>query len=395
MFPIASLDQFNLSGCGPETQKLNEKLGQKITKFLTEVVFDRRQLFWEERSVFQEDCIAKEVCLPSLDEIERAIERPDCSENISAILGGKATPIHRETGKSALDVALGYYRKGNTILVAGGESLLDRVAGACRAIDCALFKQGVSIREATSANFYIGPCNADGLPIHYDNHCVIVVQIAGTKDWTVFETPTELPSDRCGEPIENGDLGLPILQPSLTPGDILYIPRGTPHCAKSGAQGSVHVTFSISCFTWADICGNANSSSSLMSRSANFTQISTDSCASALSYALAKRLEKFQPFSNGRIDALLKSENLSEDEKVCWAEHVILVSYFENDAACLSFPGGKLGIPAELSLVWKFVSENTVFFIRDLPDCSVEYDKIKISSILMRRGLIRRVGDFS
>ena len=93
------------------------------------------------------------------------------------------------------------------------------------------------------------PGGARGLAPHWDDVDVWVVQVEGRKHWTVYE--------RRGENTDavapSGDLargsrfvsGRVELEAVLSPGDVLYIPRGTVHQARTeGCLPSNHLTIS-------------------------------------------------------------------------------------------------------------------------------------------------------
>lgn len=81
----------------------------------------------------------------------------------------------------------------------------------------------------TGMNSYLTPPSAQGLSPHADPHDVFVMQQEGTKEWTIFE------DDFCTKKYEI----------TLTPGDVLYLPSGVPHCAKSSNVSSLHLSASV------------------------------------------------------------------------------------------------------------------------------------------------------
>jgi hypothetical protein len=128
-----------------------------------------------------------------------------------------------------------------------------------------------------SANLYVTPQHRQGLDTHTDSHDVFVVQMSGTKEWTVFgrngplpleyRTPLSFERDASldeascksrgwgygGSARVTEGLGAPLVQCVLNPGDLLYIPRGFPHVAHSRADTSAHLTIGVHATTWADL----------------------------------------------------------------------------------------------------------------------------------------------
>jgi len=79
-----------------------------------------------------------------------------------------------------------------------------------------------------------------------------VIQLEGTKHWQVWATPE---SRRLGVDRDYtlAELGKPLLDVSLRPGDVLYVPYGTPHVAAAEEQVSLHVTVVALARTWAQL----------------------------------------------------------------------------------------------------------------------------------------------
>ncbi|XP_049626237.1 ribosomal oxygenase 1 [Suncus etruscus] len=97
------------------------------------------------------------------------------------------------------------------------------------------------------ANAYLTPPGSQGFAPHYDDIEAFVLQLEGRKRWRVYrprraaEELALLPSANLGP----DELGEPVLQAVLEPGDLLYFPRGFVHQAEcpDGAH-SLHLTLS-------------------------------------------------------------------------------------------------------------------------------------------------------
>jgi len=85
---------------------------------------------------------------------------------------------------------------------------------------------------------------------HSDPTDVYVVQLEGTKRWQIWPTP---PVRRVGDDKDYSSATLPdpVLDLSLQPGDVLYIPYGTPHRASAEGSVSLHITVVAGPRTWA------------------------------------------------------------------------------------------------------------------------------------------------
>lgn len=95
-------------------------------------------------------------------------------------------------------------------------------------------------------NCYVSFPTHQGFDCHYDTHDVWILQTAGAKEWKVFEPTRKFPLDRdpseekskYAKPTEGEYLSC-----TLTPGDVLYIPRGHWHYALS-SEPCIHLTVS-------------------------------------------------------------------------------------------------------------------------------------------------------
>ncbi|MFJ4652051.1 JmjC domain-containing protein [Nocardia sp. NPDC088792] len=92
------------------------------------------------------------------------------------------------------------------------------------------------------AFYFVTPPGTTGRPVHRDDADVLVVQMAGVKQWTVHAGP----ADGAWEPSRVDEPGPVLLETGLHPGEVLYVPRGHAHSATAGAEGvSVHLSLTI------------------------------------------------------------------------------------------------------------------------------------------------------
>ncbi|MFD9305184.1 cupin domain-containing protein [Streptomyces sp. NPDC060048] len=104
----------------------------------------------------------------------------------------------------------------------------------------------------TDISAFMTPAGRRGRAPHHDAPDVFVVQLEGTKRWTLWEPPAERTTRRrIYDTIE--ELGEPTMDVLLEPGDILYLPFNTPHAAEAKDQMSLHVVFTIRPRLWEDL----------------------------------------------------------------------------------------------------------------------------------------------
>jgi hypothetical protein len=88
---------------------------------------------------------------------------------------------------------------------------------------------------------FFTPAGERGMLPHRDPSRVIVIQIAGEKEWTLYDAP-ETRNSRAGVDIDPGSA---IDTFTVYPGDVLYLPHAYPHAATALDALSLHVTFTI------------------------------------------------------------------------------------------------------------------------------------------------------
>ncbi|BBY46637.1 hypothetical protein MARA_00670 (plasmid) [Mycolicibacterium arabiense] len=101
-----------------------------------------------------------------------------------------------------------------------------------------------SFRGQTEAFVFLSPPGITAMPAHMDGSHVFILQVAGTKDWNVAalgDTTTGLPERYWRSRIEEDRR----IEFSLTPGDVLYLPHGTPHHAQARDGNSIHIAITV------------------------------------------------------------------------------------------------------------------------------------------------------
>lgn len=108
------------------------------------------------------------------------------------------------------------------------------------------------LREPVSVNLYAGWRTTKGFDLHWDEHDVLVLQVAGRKHWRVY-------GDNRPHPISHaldGSYAPPeevVWDGLLSEGDLLYMPRGWWHVAVPMDEPSLHLTFGVNTRTGRDL----------------------------------------------------------------------------------------------------------------------------------------------
>ena len=131
-------------------------------------------------------------------------------------------------------------REGATLILDQANVFDPTMEVACRAL------QWWSC-ERVQVNAYLTTNDAAGFPLHWDDHDVVIVQLAGEKEWEVRSASREVPMYRDSAP-NNTPSNEIIWSGVMRTGDVMHIPRGHWHQATrsgSGSGNSLHVTFGI------------------------------------------------------------------------------------------------------------------------------------------------------
>lgn len=138
------------------------------------------------------------------------------------------------------------------LFVAGATIICDRAHLRINALGDLCRELGAELGIEFQTNLYLSPPGAQGFPLHYDTHDVFVLQVTGSKKWSIFDSPFRLPLG--GQPHEADDLGPgeKTIDFELHAGDLAYLPRGYYHQAQTSTEMSLHITLGAMNKTWSD-----------------------------------------------------------------------------------------------------------------------------------------------
>lgn len=147
-------------------------------------------------------------------------------------------------GRADVGAVFGGFAAGHTVVFNRLCSRLPELAVVARGLEASL---GHEVR----INGYLGPRGGQGFPRHFDPVEAFVLQLDGEKTWRVYPRIFEAPMREDLFPLDGIELGPPILEARLRPGDLLYVPRGFPHVAYPETR-SLHLTIGVRPRTWSD-----------------------------------------------------------------------------------------------------------------------------------------------
>jgi hypothetical protein len=98
-------------------------------------------------------------------------------------------------------------------------------------------------RERIQINSYAGWHTSRGFDLHWDDHDVFILQVAGRKRWRIYGQTR--PHPLAGETDNPKPAGAPLWEATLEDGDLLYIPRGWWHVAEPLDEPTLHLTVGV------------------------------------------------------------------------------------------------------------------------------------------------------
>ncbi|HID8304696.1 JmjC domain-containing protein [Pseudomonas aeruginosa] len=105
----------------------------------------------------------------------------------------------------------------------------------------------------TFVTAFLSPSSQYCFGYHYDEVDVFLIQVHGTKSWSIAEPDTAFPIEGMNKlPVAQDQSGREYLRVDLVPGDVLYIPRGHIHRGLPGSAGSLHLSAGVHVPTVAD-----------------------------------------------------------------------------------------------------------------------------------------------
>jgi ribosomal protein L16 Arg81 hydroxylase len=347
------------------------------------------------------------TALFSLEDLDRLIGRlpRDMKVKVADAREGRTSTATLDAGTAGLGSIYESFCEGRTVIVDGVHRYWEPVTRLCRDLQ---EETGME----TQANLYVTPRGGSGFGCHWDGHDVLVLQLDGKKRWRVHAGAAILPRPSSGGDAYQGDSagGREI---TLEAGDVLYVPRGTPHQASALDEPSTHLTVGLMAVTWEDLlmaavrqAGARNAclrkslpmdwtsgSETVRARAAGFRGILDGLLAdSAVDDALgllgAEWVESAPCLPDGHFRQLESSADLRLDSTVHRKSGAFLRIVREGDEVKLVFPGGSVAGPAKLHWAFTYMSGVDTFQVKDIPGWYIDDERLLLVRLLVRKGFL-------
>lgn len=254
-------------------------------------------------------------------------------------------------------------------------------------------------------NVYLTPPEARGFKEHWDTHCVLVMQVYGTKEWEVWDNPIALPleSQKYDPAIgkKANKLGTMIMEE----GDIAYIPRGFVHRAKANDQASLHITMGLKPLKMQDLVRDAVKN--ICKRDVVFRKAMM--LKGEMDYDLLKArlieeikrtdfdqhkeklyrkfiLERY-PILDTQFSSILQSSEIKLNTQCKVKPHMVWKLFQKANELSLLFDGKTVHFPQVIEPTMRYFESQSEFKVADIPGLD-DNSKITLAKRLVHEGFI-------
>ena len=330
--------------------------------------------------------------------------------DVKLVRGDGDVPLGEYTNSAGrvqpLDVAR-HFDDGATVIFNHLHTRVPTLAQLCVAL-------GRCFSSRIQTNVYLTPPDAQGFAPHWDTHDVFVLQISGTKRWSIYDTKVRLPlrGQRFERGTPPGDVSHEF---ELGPGSAVYLPRGLMHSARSTNQSSLHVTLGLTAFTWAEFLVESVTAAALEEESLR-RNLPREFVREGFPVAERERLfaeklafvqSRFDPevvwrrFANEVLasdvplftDLLgqrLRGDRLTSRSRVRRRVGLLTEAVTEGETCLLRFCARELRLPVGVWPALQFATTTDEFAVQDLPDCLDTEGKLTLVTRLLREGILQR-----
>lgn len=146
-------------------------------------------------------------------------------------------------------------RRGASLVANDIDSLTPELSAAAAAFEAAFDAR-------TQVNLYCSWRQRQAFNSHFDTHDVFALHAEGEKVWRVYSTRMPHPirhprhrNDAFDEADHEKQRGPLMMEVTMRPGDLLYLPRGWYHDALAASGGTVHMAFGVTGVIGFDVIG--------------------------------------------------------------------------------------------------------------------------------------------
>lgn len=287
------------------------------------------------------------------------------------------------------------FNNGATIIINSGEMAIPSLTELSRKLES-------EFKCPVQANVYLTPPDSQGFAPHFDSHNVFVLQIYGEKTWNLYDIPIPYPTKVT--PVESSIYleRKPNQTVKLTPGDLLYVPRGMVHWAKSEKTTSIHVTIGPMVKSKSQmlklLAKKAEDDASFrqllpigLNKAVDdlqkLQQLISESDFNEINHA--NFLQEQRPDIRGLFTDLLQTDSLTADSIVSIRPALNFSLDKTDEWLMVSFEGNEIALPLFLENTITEMVSNNQFKISEIEGIPNNKAKIALVSKFVRAGFLR------
>lgn len=307
---------------------------------------------------------------------------------------------HVSSADEFMDLINSFHERGYAVRVPEVVPLSPRLQRLARALE-------FMIRGPVSAGVFWSAAGAQA-PVHYDKPDNIVVHLEGRKRWRISTDPPGLQNKwmQVGEPLPSLERHQVI---DVEPGDLIYIPHGTPHTVESTTE-SLHLAIVFEPMSLRDAIIAAVDFLSDNDRAFRETAIGRvqDAGFQRLSNQVVEGLNRLM--THCRSEDFLRSAmdlrwsrmtadlpalsqppaavKVTPDTRV--RQSALAISYLRPSFQWIDFshPGGHIPVHRGVEAELQFIASTDSFQVADLPGASGDDVKIALVTRLIEGGFL-------
>lgn len=292
----------------------------------------------------------------------------------------------------------------------GGTLLLDNIEKSWKPLKslCNEVEKELQVCQFVFCNLFFSPPDSQAFEVHADNQDVFILQIEGSKNWTIYEPDFELPIHDEQAQLEpdfekNHD---PLYELNLKKGDLIYIPKGFPHRVQTSNDLSIHITFTIINYTlydyYAILLRELSNENKNLRKSLNKSFFRNDTLEIGLSEIIneanikkskdilrKKIIDKQKPLYKGAFVDIHRKQMISTQTKLKARENLDVHINETDKGISVSSNGGTFSLEVNgLKTAFEFIFSNSTFTVGAIPGELDDEDKIGLVQSLIEGGMI-------
>lgn len=271
------------------------------------------------------------------------------------------------------------------------------------------------VRCEVDSTLFLTPARSRGMDRHFDVTDVFVLQLEGTKQWSISRPTAALPGASQWREL---DPQAPVASGktvTLHAGDLYYLPRGFEHAARAGEAASLHIAVYIKPYSWRhylhDLVDQAAEMDVALRRSQPFwpaasrdqarpprlvarmlKDLPAGSNQRALDFARERLVATLTPLASNSPDLPLTCREFCVEDQIERIPGQMGSVRRHSDGLHLGFPGGALSAPDSVEPALRFmIATNGPFPVSALPGRLSDKSKKVLVKRLVEMGFLRLV----